>query len=87
MKKVKLEHARCDMEQIDLWPPGALTALHRASYDALARLGTIRPLSVRTDPHTGQTAVKYLSAIPHEWTLQALGELKREGAQIEIKEL
>lgn len=82
---MKDKPARCTIECTDIWNPGSLTDLHRAAYESLARLDTIRPIGVHRDGRTGQTVVKYLSAIPHPWALEALGQLKREWYQLQME--
>lgn len=75
-----------EIECVDVWPVGRLTAAKMAAYDRAAREGSIRPLKVYRDPNTGKTAVRYLSAIPHPWMLEELRRIAETGEQTQLKE-
>lgn len=61
----------------DRWWPEALTDAKRAAYDQAARSGLIRPMGVVRD--RGRLVVRYLSQIPHSWTLEELKSLREAG--------
>lgn len=75
--------APCDVEIIDVWPPGRLTVHARDAYDALARAGRIHPLHVKHDA-AGRVIVRYLADIPAPWIHDELRAAKYQGKQMQI---
>lgn len=73
-----------DIEVVDVWPPGRLTDVARDAYDALARVGRIRPRSVTRDA-AGRVIVRYMADIPEPWIRQELREAKLAGRQMRIE--
>ena len=75
--------APCDVEVVDIWPPGTLTDNARDAYDAPARARRIRPQRVTRDA-AGRVIVRYLADIPAPWIREELREAKMNGKQIHI---
>lgn len=77
--------APCDIEVVDVWPPGRFSDVARDAYDSLARSGRIRPVRVSRDT-TGRVIVRYLADIPAPWIRGELKEAKYAGKQLKLQE-
>lgn len=76
--------APCDIEVVDVWPPGRFSDVARDAYDSLARSGRIRPVRVSRDT-AGRVIVRYLADIPEQWIRQELKEAKMNGRQMRME--
>ena len=82
---LRFEPAPMDVEIVDVWPPGRLTDVERAAYDALADAGRIRPTGASRDVY-GRVIIRYMADIPAEWIRGELREAKYAGRQLQIGE-
>lgn len=62
----------------DYWPT-RIPEKHLAAYNAMIQDGQIRKHHVIYSKATGSTLVEYYSTVPHEWILEEMGKLVREG--------
>lgn len=76
--------APCDIEVVDVWPPGRFSDVARDAYDSLARSGRIRPVRVSRDT-AGRVIVRYMADCPEQWIRQELREAKLAGRQMRIE--
>lgn len=79
-RTLRFEPAPMDVETVDVWPPGRLTDVEQAAYDALAGAGRIRPLGAARDAY-GRVIVWYMADVPAKWIHEELREAKYAGRQ------
>lgn len=68
----------CIIPCCDLWPPGTLTGHKMQAYKALIDEKRIARLRVTYDKVSRNTAIEYMSSLPHEWIRDALREKAME---------
>lgn len=68
----------CIIRCCDLWPPDTLTGHKMQAYKALLDEKRIARLRVVYDKASRNTAIEYMSSLPHEWMREALREKAME---------
>ena len=85
-RAVRFEPAPCDVECMDVWPPGRLSEAARAAYDTLAAAGRIKPVEVYRDG-AGRVYVRYMADCPEQWIRDDLRQAKYKGRQMNLTEV